>query len=81
MWLPSSFHVPHSESCAVRLEFDQCAALNALGGPCAIGAILSAGTAKAAVQGAFANERNLYFFYAAENKERRRTSTCGRPSL
>jgi hypothetical protein len=57
-------------SSTARLEFDQCAALNALGGPCAVGAILSAVTTKAVVQGAFGDAHNLYFFYAAENKDK-----------
>jgi hypothetical protein len=46
------------------------AALNALGGPCAVGAVLSAVTTNAVVQGAFGDARNLYFFYAAVNKDK-----------
>ena len=51
---------------------NQCDTLNAMGGPCAVGVTLSADATREAVEAAFANPRNLYFFYAAENKDKYR---------
>jgi hypothetical protein len=63
-----SSHHPLAASCS--LEEDQCAALNALGGLRATGVILSGSAGKMTAAETFANERNLYFFYAAEHKDK-----------
>ena len=68
----SHWHVhcrPSSPLCC-SLEVDQCAALNAFGGACAVGATISADSTKADAVRVFADSRIRYIFYAAESKDK-----------
>ncbi len=52
------------------MEVDQCAALNAFRGACAVGATISADSTQADAVRVFADPRIRYIFYAAESKDK-----------